>query len=442
MSRPSVAIVVLDTLRYDVFKKYFEWVPGLFFDNAYSTAHWTVPAHASLLTGQYPSETGVHCKSRAFDYPDETLVEKLNEQGYTTRKWTANMQIHEWDGWDRGFDEVRSPEQLHPNSDEAVEWHKFNENVESGTVGKVARGVGHAVSAPEDTLASLEEGYRLFNRGPEEQGAGEVLARLRETSFSGDEFLLINLMECHAPYYPPKPFRSIDESIAFEITDPFTGEVGDPDRNRRAYDDAAAYLSAIYRDIFGELQDEFDLVVTLSDHGELLGEDDLWKHWYCIYPELVKIPLSIWGNDVPDVDGADAVREDVVSILDVPQTIADLTGVEFDSRGRNLLEDRQGTDRLVEYEGFLPWCEEKFEEAGIIEEYRRRNDPLNGLATREGYVYETHDGDLVSANGDLPQDADGRLADEVGDLSKREVEPDGRRLKENVKNRLEELGYA
>ena len=84
MDDHSVAIVVLDTLRKDTFDRYFEWVEGTVFDNAYSTSHWTVPAHASLITGKYGSEVGVHGKSRMFDYPGDTIVEKLQESGYTT----------------------------------------------------------------------------------------------------------------------------------------------------------------------------------------------------------------------------------------------------------------------------------------------------------------------------------------------------------------------
>ena len=47
MEDHSVAIVVLDTLRKDTFDRYFEWVEGTVFDNAYSTSHWTVLTHVS-----------------------------------------------------------------------------------------------------------------------------------------------------------------------------------------------------------------------------------------------------------------------------------------------------------------------------------------------------------------------------------------------------------
>jgi arylsulfatase A-like enzyme len=63
----NVAIVVLDTLRKDAFDREFDWLPGRRFSAAYSTGSWTVPAHASLFAGKYPSELGVHSKNRFLD---------------------------------------------------------------------------------------------------------------------------------------------------------------------------------------------------------------------------------------------------------------------------------------------------------------------------------------------------------------------------------------
>ncbi|WP_262180173.1 hypothetical protein [Haloarcula laminariae] len=64
---PNIAVVVLDTLRKDAFDGHFDWPPSVSFENAWSTSHWTVPAHRSLFTGQYPSETGVRARAERFD---------------------------------------------------------------------------------------------------------------------------------------------------------------------------------------------------------------------------------------------------------------------------------------------------------------------------------------------------------------------------------------
>lgn len=57
----NIALVVLDTLRKDLFDAHFGWMPGERFEHAWSTTHWTAAAHASLFTGLYPSEAGDAC---------------------------------------------------------------------------------------------------------------------------------------------------------------------------------------------------------------------------------------------------------------------------------------------------------------------------------------------------------------------------------------------
>ena len=66
---PNVLLIVLDTARLDFFSAYGFPRPttpnvdalaesGVRFDYAYATANWTVPSHASILTGYYPSAIG------------------------------------------------------------------------------------------------------------------------------------------------------------------------------------------------------------------------------------------------------------------------------------------------------------------------------------------------------------------------------------------------
>ncbi len=71
---PDIALVVLDTLRKDYFEEEFEWLhsTGTYFDNGWSTSHWTIPAHASLFSGRYACEIGTGAKKSAFDGQEDT----------------------------------------------------------------------------------------------------------------------------------------------------------------------------------------------------------------------------------------------------------------------------------------------------------------------------------------------------------------------------------
>jgi Sulfatase len=64
---PNIMVIVVDTLRADHLSSYGYMRPtssnidhlaqqGVLFESAFSTAPWTAPSHASLLTGRYPYE--------------------------------------------------------------------------------------------------------------------------------------------------------------------------------------------------------------------------------------------------------------------------------------------------------------------------------------------------------------------------------------------------
>lgn len=108
-SGTNVAVVVLDTMRKDTFDGNFSWLRsrGVSFDNAWSTSHWTIPAHASLFTGLYASEAGTHAKTRTLLSTESNLAGLLSEAGYLTRGLTADRTIaSEWN-FDAGYEDSR-----------------------------------------------------------------------------------------------------------------------------------------------------------------------------------------------------------------------------------------------------------------------------------------------------------------------------------------------
>lgn len=78
LSRPNIILIVLDTVRADHLSCYNysrETSPyidkiadeGVLFENAFSTAEWPPPSHASLFTGKYPSRANLLCKMKNVD---------------------------------------------------------------------------------------------------------------------------------------------------------------------------------------------------------------------------------------------------------------------------------------------------------------------------------------------------------------------------------------
>jgi len=432
----NVAVVVLDTLRYDAFAEAFDWLEGARFTRAYSTAHWTIPAHASLFTGQYASEVGVHGRSPSLDCPHRTLAEAFADAGYRTRCLTANTQQTQYEGWDRGFDEFAGPANLRRVDDGLFDWGRHIETTERGPKRYVA-GVWNCLADDCDTLRSLKHGYDLFSDPKWTGGAADVRDRLRATDFGDDEFLFVNLMDAHTPYRPPE---GETDPVTVVVADAFADGVDDPERVRDAYRASVEYLADVYREVFAELESDFDYVVTLSDHGELLGEHGLWNHSVGLHPELIHVPLVVSGDDVDP-----GPRHEVVDLLDVHRTVAELGGVDVDSRGRDLFFPLEPTEHLFESHGLLPFHEGQFERKDVAKSaFDRWQTPLAGFVTEDGaYCYDADpEGGFRVVGETALADPEARLQELVGGLDERAVEATEVSVSDEVRDRLEELGYA
>ena len=97
--RPNVLLIVLDTLRADHLSSYRylrTTTPkidrlardGVLFLNASATASWTLPSHASIMTGRYVFEH--QACARPLDKRFPTLAEFLASNGYATAGFVAN----------------------------------------------------------------------------------------------------------------------------------------------------------------------------------------------------------------------------------------------------------------------------------------------------------------------------------------------------------------
>jgi len=451
---PSIAIIVLDTVRKDAFDDHFDWLPGIHFDRAYSTSHWTVPAHASLYTGRYPSELGVHGKSPALDCREPVLAEQFREAGYRTRLLSANPNIVYHDGWERGFEEVKTSydiAHLHNSVQENVlDWPHFIKSSKKSGLSVYIEGIKSCMSRDVSTIKSLRHGINLKRQGGissllEDDGAAVVDKYIRDQEFSESEFLFVNLMEAHNPYDPPVEYNTAGESVGAVFGEAISNEVENETQIRQGYDDAVRYLADVYRDIFEGLEQSFDYVITLSDHGECLGEHGMWNHGYGVYSELVHVPLVISGGGVDAPTGSD-LRSDIVSLLDVHQTVADLAGISVDSRGTNVLETSRDEPAMTEYHGLLSWHYEQLCRYGVTdEEMDALEPPLNGVVDSEGrYGYETHDSGFVAQNEAseaLQRELD-RIRKEVEPISiDSDAEVESGDLPAEVEAQLRNLGY-
>ena len=115
-NQPNILLIVLDTLRADRLSCYGHpaaTTPHLdafaeqsvLFERAISPAQWTIPAHGSLFTGEFPSTHGTTQIYDRHAVGQQTLAERLTQAGYATVGFCNNplLGVVEND-LDRGFE--------------------------------------------------------------------------------------------------------------------------------------------------------------------------------------------------------------------------------------------------------------------------------------------------------------------------------------------------
>lgn len=108
----NVVLVVLDTVRKNTFDEYAPRLrrrSDLSFEQCRAASSWSVPSHASIFTGELPSEHGIHAESFDADFsfasvdPESTFLGRL--PGHRTVGVSANAYVNSTFGFDALFDE-------------------------------------------------------------------------------------------------------------------------------------------------------------------------------------------------------------------------------------------------------------------------------------------------------------------------------------------------
>jgi arylsulfatase A len=119
--RPSIVLIVLDTVRADAVSAYgavegttpaFDALAnrGTLFARAYAPSPWTVSSHASLFSGLRVDEHGVGLDGAYYSEDSmRMLAEDLREAGYETVGFAENPLVSEDFGLAQGFGQFASP---------------------------------------------------------------------------------------------------------------------------------------------------------------------------------------------------------------------------------------------------------------------------------------------------------------------------------------------
>lgn len=331
--KPNVLFIAIDTLRADHLGCYGYPLPtsphldrvageGVLFLRAFAPSIPTHPGYTTMLTGAHPLVHGIVCHSgqRALSRDIKLISEILRGHGYVTAA-ADNLAVTRNGEWFvRGYD------------------YYFN----IGGYMVISKGVKiHGEIACSKALEFLD----LWDR------------KMVDRSF----FLFVHFWDPHAPYYPPS---GLVEKV-YE-GDPSQGDLEEKLRSTRwgrrllrswlggliskgvrsmdyvraLYDAEIAYTDEKVRILLERLDDlgiaGDTMIVITSDHGESMGEHNIFFDHHGLYEWDVRVPLII---RYPGVFPRGKRIGRMVQHTDIVPTILDAAGVPAPGHvsGRSLL---------------------------------------------------------------------------------------------------------
>ena len=276
----NVLLITLDTTRADRLGCYGHSLAetpvldrlaqqGVLFERAYAPVPLTLPSHASILTGLYPPEHGLHSNGQAaLPQGIPTLATELQAAGYETGAFVAAFVLDDKFGLQRGF-------------------KTYDDDV------SLAAPTPHGDHQYRD--ASLVIDAAIMWLRPRSQ----------------KPFLCwVHLFDPHYPY------------LAHE--DQFGTQFKD-----RPYDAELSYVDGQIDRLISTLQKsgalEHTVIVVVGDHGESLGEHGELTHGMTVYDATIRVPLIVLSPE----EGRPGHRvAEPVSLVDLTPTLLDRVGLQ------------------------------------------------------------------------------------------------------------------
>lgn len=298
--RPNILLITVDTLRADHLEPYGYDRPtspelakfaqqAMVFEDAQSSAPWTLPAFASLMTGLPAAAHGCKTFYSSLAPSYRTLAEDLLAAGYDTSAIVSHVFLGRPYGLHQGF--------VHFDDELVLEMTRSDEVISSPTVS-------------DKGLAFLKAKSAAY------------------TNDSEPWFLWLHYFDPHAEY-----------QVHEEYTQTFGAK-----SSLDLYDGEIAFTDSHIGRVLSGLSDmDFDdntVVVFTGDHGEEFGDHGGRDHGHTLYQELLHQPL------IMRVPGLEPGRYgEMVRSIDVPATLLDLAGVKraAESMGQSL---RPALERL------------------------------------------------------------------------------------------------
>jgi arylsulfatase A-like enzyme len=332
--RPNVILCVIDALRADEVEGY--GAPpgacptlgqlgrrGTAVPDVRTTASWTLPAHTAMFSGQLarglglgqaPSQVPQGAAPVIRAQRPRLLAEILRHHGYATRGLSTNGWSGKHCAFDSGFETF-------------VDLVSTRQNELGGGLRSRLKWDWEAVQARADDGAAQ---------------AGELLCAWVGEAGVRPFFWFMNLVDCHSPYLPPKPYAARSRLTRARVADEafryLTFEAillaglgkrqvpsGAIDRMRQMYRASLRYIDDWLARLLERLERasvlENTLLIVCSDHGENFGVGGLMGHGLSLDDRLLRVPLVVSGPGFEEFQG-------MLSLVEMPARIARVAGIQ------------------------------------------------------------------------------------------------------------------
>lgn len=294
----NVILVTLDTTRADRIGCYgykTALTPaldsiaanGVLFEKAYTPVPLTLPSHATMLTGLYPPEHGLHVNGMghlASEIP--ALAEILQQRNYSTGAFLSAFVLNSKFGLNRGFQTY------------------------------------------DDDLSKTTQADSFLHRRRDGRSVMDAALSWLQERTSQPFFCWIHLYDAHGEY-------DARESVFGDrfVREPYDAGIATQDLQ-------VARLTEFLKKRGLAKQ---TLVIIVGDHGEGLMEHGEQEHGMLLYESAVRVPLIISGP--PFVKAGRRVPSPV-SLVDLMPTVLEClaVGKTFSLSGRSLKSSIQGAE--------------------------------------------------------------------------------------------------
>jgi len=333
---PNIILILTDHFRRDALGRSTPNLmrlaaSGVRFENAYCASPLCQPARVSLVTGLYPSQTGI-CGNQSHPIPphlrDDTFMRHLRRAGYQTAlvgkhhfidRWGVGMDVLQDDdevkryGFDHVFQVLDDGENRH-NDDHYTRYLKAKGLLETF---RQSFGKGFRHPFAEDDTA---DGFIGRN------GIRFIEEYAQERPF----YLNLSFVGPHPPLWHPGELQHDPAAMP-----PAVGAPDDPaTRQRRAhYMDKCALIDRYVGRLVEALKSrgllDSTVIIFTSDHGDNLGDYGIWDKRY-FYEQSAGVPLLLCGPGIPKEERMNGPRVSkwLVSHLDLYPTTLRLAGAE------------------------------------------------------------------------------------------------------------------